>query len=181
MRYFFILPLTVLFSYCKCTQPSANLKKEGTNTTELVVSQLVSSCPDDGKCTLRIENNKELVLKTDGIGKLRYELIDNFNTSVVVFEYKRDVPEGVQDGSYREMVIFEINNTSTALKLTNSELKTTKMLFGRFCYCKGYTGLYFVKEGTFDLVKSNDVLDFNLQFTITEVPQIINSIQTKNR
>ena len=53
------------------------------------------------------------------------------------------------------------------------------MLFGRYCFCRGQTGLYRVKKGNLQIVSLNDNIHFNLDFTIDEVPQIIKNIAVK--
>ena len=83
----------------------------------------------------------------------------------------------LQDANYREEVIFEIKNSDTNLILSGEELQTTKMLFGRFCYCKGQTGYYLVEDGTLNLVQKDNKVSFSLDFNITKVPQIIKSIK----
>ena len=50
------------------------------------------------------------------------------------------------------------------------------MLFGRFCFCRGATGYYKVKEGNLKLKKINETYQLDFDFKINEVPQIISKI-----
>ena len=98
-----------------------------------------------------------------------------------MFEYSRNVPEGLQDGSYREEVVFEVNNSISSVHLQNIELGQLKMLYGRHCFCKGYAGYFFIKEGNLIMSQKNGVVGFDLDFKIKEVPQVITKITTKNK
>lgn len=173
MKKLFIIPTTILFSFC-CTNKEI-MKKEEENK---VVTKTESPCPSDGVCTTEILKNKSLVIKTDEFGSTYTQIIDSETTSVIVYQYNRIVKGDLQDAGYREEIIFEINNNDTELNLTNKELQQTKMLFGRFCFCRGQTGYYKVEEGKLNLKKTNDTITLNLDFTITKVPQIIKTITT---
>lgn len=140
------------------------------------VEKTESPCPPDGVCTTEILKNKSLVIKTDEFGSTYTQIIDSETTSVIVYQYNRIVKGNLQDANYREEIFFEISNSDTELNLTNKELQQTKMLFGRFCFCRGQTGYYKVEEGKLNLKKTNDNITLNLDFTITKVPQIIKSI-----
>lgn len=173
MKKLFLIPTAFLFSFC-CTKKEV-MKKEEENK---VVTKIESSCPSDGVCTTEILKNKSLVIKTDEFGSTYTQIIDSETTSVIVYQYNRIVKGDLQDASYREEIIFEINNNDTELNLTNKELQETKMLFGRFCFCRGQTGYYKVDEGKLNLKKKNENITLNIDFTITKVPQIIKTITT---
>jgi hypothetical protein len=170
MKKLLLLPLALGLSFCTSQKSAiANNQK---------VSEV--SCPDDGKCTLEILRNKSIAIKTDDLGSLYYQTIDSPQTSVIVYQYNLNVAKDLQDGNYREEIIFEIKNTDKKIVLSGVALQQTKMLFGRFCFCRGQTGYYKIEEGTLSLNQKDNVVNFNLDFTITKVPQIIKSIQTSN-
>jgi len=173
MKKLFLMPTAFLFSFC-CTNKEI-MKKEEENK---VVTKTESSCPSDGVCTTEILKKKSLVIKTDEFGSTYTQIIDSETTSVIVYQYNRIVKGDLQDAGYREEIIFEINNNDKELNLTNKELQETKMLFGRFCFCREQTGYYKVDEGKLNLKKTNDTITLNLDFTITKVPQIIKTITT---
>lgn len=166
-----------LMMSCKSSKSDALQK----NIASLSLNELASICPDDGKCTLRLLPHKELVIKADEFGKIYFDTIASKSTNVVLFEYSRNVPEGLQDGSYREEVVFEIDNSISSVHLQNIELGQLKMLYGRHCFCKGYAGYFFVKEGNLIMSQKNGVVGFDLDFKIKEVPQVITKITTKNK
>lgn len=151
------------------------------NKRPLVINGLESLCPEDGKCTIRLLSNQELIIKADEFGKIYFDTLANPSTSVILFEYSRNVPEGLQDGSYREEVVFEVDNSISSIEIKNDELGQLKMLYGRHCFCKGYAGYYFVKEGDLKLSQTNGKIDFKFEFKIKEVPQVITKIKTTNQ
>lgn len=141
-----------------------------------ITSKVEMFCPEDGECTTTILKNKSLKIKKDETNQLYYQTEDNLNTSVIHFEYNKKVPEGLQDGNYREEILFEINNSDSKLELENLSLNSVKMIYGRHCFCRGQAGYFFVQNGKLTLNKTSKEVAFNLEFTITEVPQIIKKI-----
>ena len=170
-----VLSLFILISSCNCMKDS----NENTNLKESKTI-LTSNCPEDGVCRLEIYKNKSIETKRDGIGKLYYNLIDNDSKSVVYFEYLRNVPEDLQDASYREEIIFEIDNNSTSQNLKNTDLKKVKMLFGKHCFCRSEAGYYMVHNGSLNYNYIKNELKFNLTFKIPEVSShIITNISSE--
>ncbi|MGX7668791.1 hypothetical protein [Flavobacterium pedocola] len=173
MKAFFIFPLLL------CLGCTATKEKVADSPNEVVLASLRSSCPEDGKCGLKIKKNKRLEVSVDGTGKLYYKTVDDPSKSVVLFEYAQTAPEDLQDAGYREEILFEIDNKADKLSLTDKDLGNVKMLFGRHCFCKGQAGYFYVKKGKLDLKKEKGKLYFTLDFVITDVPQIINSISVE--
>lgn len=173
MKTLFLFSLSLFVTSCSCKKstvdnPETKMPKNAT---------LQSDCPTDGKCSVEIFPNKSMNVQTDGTGAIYNQLADSKETSVIVYQYNRDVPEGLQDGSYREEIIFEIKNSDTNRVISGNDLQQTKMLFGRFCFCRGQTGYYKVTNGNLNLTQKDNQINFDLDFTINEVPQIINRIQ----
>lgn len=168
MKRLFFIPLAFMMSFCKC--PKATIAESNKNSIESV-------CPENGKCTIELLRNKSLAVKADEFGSVYYQILESNETSVVIYRYDKDVPKNLQDANYREEIIFEINNKTQSLSLSGKDLQQCKMLFGRFCFCKGQTGYYKVEDGMINLIQNDNVVNFNLDFTITKVPQIIKSIQ----
>ena len=138
---------------------------------------LESICPEDGTCTITVYPNQKLEILTDDIGSIYYNKIDAINYSVFYFQYNKTVEEGIQDGHYQEELIFEFNNENLPLQLGDQSLKTSKMLFGRHCFCKGQAGYFLINSGNLNLDQTKGKTTIDLQFKITEVPQIITKIQ----
>lgn len=168
MKKYLLIPLALGLAFCsgqkKSMEPNAivNLK----------------SCPDAGICTTELFRNKAVKIKKDDFGSSYYEIIDSPETSVIIYQYNLKVEKDIQDGNYREEIIFEIKNSENQIVLSNSELQQTKMLFGRFCFCRGQTGYYPINTGRLTLTKNEATISFDLDFVITEVPQVIKSIRT---
>jgi len=109
-------------------------------------------------------------------GSLSYQIVANDKTNVIQFVYEKDLDKVAYDGGYREEVVFEFPNAISEQNYTDEELQNTKMLFGRYCFCRGKTGLYKVREGKLHIISSKKATHFELQFKINEVPQVIYEI-----
>lgn len=134
------------------------------------------SCPTDGICKVEAINNKRLVIKYDSLGDLYYELEESKTTTVIKYAYNRKSDNDLADGTYREELLFEINSNTMNLDLSGKELQETKMLFGRFCYCKGQTGYYKIENGTLKMDKQKDKVALAIQFQQDQVPQVLSAI-----
>ena len=163
-----ILPLAIGLIFCSS-------QKSSVKNNPVVIEK---SCPDDGICTVEILRNKRMAIKKDDFGSIDYQTVDSHETSVLVYQYNRKVEKGLQDGNYREEIVFEIKKTDKKLLLQDLKLQQTKMLYGRFCFCKGETGYYEVTKGTLKLNQVNNNINFDLDFIVTEVPQIVTTIHT---
>ena len=142
----------------------------------VLTALLKSECPKNGDCTIQVFENKSLIVKSDEFGSLYYNLEDDMLKKVVKYTYNRKVKGDIQDASYREEIVFEIENSKENLMLSDDSLQEVQLLFGRFCYCKGQTGYYKIKKGTLKISKVSKGNEVDLNFEIKEVPQIINHI-----
>ena len=168
MRVFFAFLVIFLLCSCSCKKGIEAITRENT--------VLESDCPSDGICSVEIIKDKSIIVKTDETGQIYTQFADSRDTSVLVWRYDRDNLEGFQDGSHREEIILEIKNTDTNLVLTDEELQQRKVIFGRFCFCKGQSGYYKIVNGKLNMKKLKDILTLELNFKISEVPQVINKI-----
>jgi hypothetical protein len=147
------------------------------NTTALSAS-LLSECPKDGDCKIELFDGKTMVVKTTDTGSLYYELEENASKKVLKYTYNRKVKGNIQDASYREEVIFELNGNEEKSTFVDNSLQDTQLLFGRFCYCKGQTGYYKIDSGSLTVSKDKETTttQINLNFKTEKVPQIIKAI-----
>ncbi len=176
MKRLLIIPLSLLLSFCNCQKN--NIAK---NESKSIPLTLNSECPQDGACAVEVLKDKRLDIKTDDLGRIYYEIVAATESSVVLYHYDRKVEKGLQDGQYREDVVFEINHSDSLISLSGSDLQKTKMLFGRHCYCKGQAGYFKVTQGQLTLEQKKNAVSFHLDFTITQVPQIIQSIKASTK
>ena len=153
-----------LFVFCSC------------NITNNLPTQKLTICPSDGDCTVTILEHKTMVLITNVDNSTSYTLHDDSTHTVIRYEFKKNMNQAATDGSYKETLVFEINN-NTSQTLENGDLQKTKMLFGRYCFCRGQIGLFKVNKGKLEWHKENKKLNFHLNFSINEVPQIITVIE----
>ena len=171
MKIQLIISALTLLSSCSSNKnlTSTLSKKENTISIETI-------CPEDGKCSIEIFKNKSLTVLSDQFGSIYTQQLDSPETSVIVYQYDRNVPKDLQDAHYREEIIFEISNSTSSLTLKDKDIQITKMLFGRFCFCRGQTGYYKVENGVLNLSQKEDEINLNLNFKINEVPQKIQTI-----
>lgn len=146
----------------------------GAKKSASVISTAVlqSDCPKAGTCNVQFLKNKSMLVAFED-NHNSYTLIDNPEKNVIIFTYSKTVKGNSQDAGYREEVIFETTQTLSELNGNDADLQKTKILFGRFCYCKGQTGYYKVRNGKMTVDANNNLF---LNFSISEVPQIINEI-----
>lgn len=134
------------------------------------------SCPENGSCMIELIKNKKINIKKDEFGKTYYSLEDDTSKNTIRYVYTLINDKNIQDSSYREEVVFEVNSDEMKINIADIELQKTKMLFGRFCFCRGATGYYKVMEGKLLLKKNKESYTIDLGFRITEVPQIVTKI-----
>ena len=134
-----------------------------------------NSC-NNGTCTIEFIPNKTLTFKKDNIGILYPEITEGTKT-ILKYTYKKTSATNAQDSNYTEIILAELPNEIKDIALSNNNLQTIKLHFGRLCYCKGETGYFPVTEGNFKLVQtSKNSFEIKTNFTIHEVPQIISEI-----
>ena len=168
MRYLYILIMGFIIYSCNAKQKLF---------TEDKTENLLSLCPEDGTCTFEVLQNKTLEIKKDNFGAL-YPEIKGGDNIVLKHEYKRHEIPNTVDGHYSEQILMELNPDNLDLELENLEFKNIKVLFARFCYCKGQTGYYPVKQGKLAISKlSKDKFKLNLNFKVDEMPQVITEIK----
>ena len=166
MRYLYLFFSIMLIVSCKTKQEM--LLQDTLENIEIL-------CPSDGVCSFEVLQNKKLKLLQDGIGKL-YPDISDGDKIILKFEYKRNEIPNTVDGNYSELIFVELNPDNLIIELENSKLQEVKMLFARLCFCRGQTGYYKVNNGKLSLIKEGNNYQFNLEFKINEVPQIVTSI-----
>lgn len=151
---------------------SCNAQKNVSST----MAKITSGCPSDGTCEVEILKNKQLILHYDDLGGMYYDIKEQEGTTVIHYQYNKTTQANLQDGHYREDIIFEIKNSDKSLNLTDSALQQTKLIFGRHCFCKGQTGYFKVEKGKLNLSSKKDEIHFDLSFENEKIPQLIRFI-----
>lgn len=160
--------LALQLSNCKSSQ---KIKQEVTQEKTLLKNDSL----ENGSKKLYLLKNKKLeVVQNEGY--ISYTIIDNDKTNVVQYVYAINQDQVAYDGGYREEVVFEIPNDDFDTKYKDEELQKTKMLFGRYCFCRGKTGVYKIMQGNLQINSNKKEFHFELDFNITEVPQVIEKI-----
>lgn len=143
--------------------------------SDIIDVPIQKGCPLDGLCTLSVFNNKQLILLKDDLGGIYYDIKENVGTKVIHYQYNKTTQAHLQDGHYREDVLFEIKDSTTSINLTDVELTQTKLIFGRHCFCKGQTGYFQINKGSLKLHQHSS-LAFDLEFETDKVPQLIRRV-----
>lgn len=162
MRYLFFL---FFFSFSCATKKTTIATSSHTITAD--------SSPENYTCNVEIKQNQAMIIKKDDFDRVYYDTQPNNTTQIIIYRMNRIVDKELKDGGYREEIVFETQMTPTTIELQDAELQNVKMLFGRFCYCKGKTGHYKVTSGKL-AIKNKRV---KINFKINEVPQIMSSAQ----
>ena len=147
-------------------------------STAVLSASLTSACPKDGDCKVEVFDRKSMVVKTTETGSLHYELEESTSKKVVKYTYNRKVKGDIQDASYREEIVFEINSNVEESAFVDESLQDAQLLLGRFCYCKGQTGYYKIDSGSLRISKNkeSETIQINLNFKTNKVPQVIESL-----
>jgi hypothetical protein len=181
MKKLLLLSLLPFFIFCNTNKKNVEKNDQTSSTINNATTAMndkISLCPSDGTCTFELLKNKSLDIKKDDLGGIYFNVVDNDQTSVIKYKYNKTVDPKYQDGFYNEEIIFEIKNGNNKISNKDASLQDTKMLFGRHCYCKGEAGYFNVEKGNLEVNKNNNgEVQFSLDFEITQVPQIIKSIQ----
>ncbi|WP_447635717.1 hypothetical protein [Flavobacterium microcysteis] len=155
MKKYLLLPMIGLVVSCCSTKTSQ------ATTSNSKKTRIESSCPEKGVCTFEILQNKSMNVKTDGTGKMYYELEENPDKVVFFYKYSDKIKDTtLKDAGYREEIVFEMNKDYTDFSFSDKGIQSTKMLFGVFCYCKGKAGNYKVNKGS--LIKKGSDLQIDI-------------------
>lgn len=131
-------------------------------------------CPQDGNCSYEVIKNQTITYNYSNLSKF-YPSFSTGKSHIFKFEYKRNSSPNIQDSSYREEVFIELDVNN--LETETVGFKGQKILFARWCYCKGQTGYYKVENGQLSVKKINqNTYQLRFNFKIDQVPQVITEI-----
>ncbi|MDV7186324.1 hypothetical protein R3X25_03440 [Lutibacter sp. TH_r2] len=168
------LAAILLIMSCKPVQKTTAINQEELIDME-TISQNIEDCMENSTCTLEIIPNKTIEFKKDKFN-IGYPVINNGNKILLKYTFSKNTEKSLKDGSYTEIVYAELSSIEN-MTLINQDLQQIKLYFGRLCYCKGETGYFPIEKGSFSIARlSENKFNFDINFTITQVPQIISSI-----
>lgn len=133
---------------------------------------LASTCPKKTACTIELHPDKGMKVENTDSG-YKYTLEHKPGSQVIVYKHTKQVAGNLQDASNRVEIIFEYNGMR-GFSLKDEQLESTKMLYGRFCYCTDGIGYFPVKRGQLSIDATGHA---QLDLTVTEVPQTIKQLQ----
>lgn len=151
-----------------CSTAQQKIKKQAKTNS--------ANCPSNGTCSATRTLNQGLKIYTDEWGKTYVKLEEKPNSYVLHYEYVRNKsPENYADDFYREEIYIELPATALNTTLTDQELQEVKLVFGRFCYCKGAAGQFVITNGTLKIKHSEKESTIDLTFK-APVPQILEKL-----
>lgn len=172
----FIAWVSLLF--LSCIPVKHGLSSAGNDELEGSVFKISSNCPIEGDCFVKRLKNTALRVEEVVNGnrnEMYYEFLPSDSTDVVIYSYKKATDSALMDGFYREEIIFEVPREKQQIVLQHRNLQDVKMIFGRFCYCKGETGFYKVRRGNASIKYSDRKIKANIDIEVLDVPQLIKS------
>ena len=179
---FFIALLAICVCFSSCA--SKIVKDKNLVENKILLDTVLSkeakfSCPEDGNCYVTFSPNKSINIVYIN-NHLSYKIIDDASKTLIQFQYIINQNDAPIDGGYRETVFFEVNKSDKTINLNNFDLQKTKMIYGRYCNCRGQSGVFLVENGNLKLSKTIDKISFTLNYSTGEIPQLINKIIVKD-
>ena len=169
----FYLIIIVLIS-CKPTQKTTSENQDEKIDME-TISTNIENCLENSTCTIELIPNKTIEFKKDKFG-IGYPIINDGSKILLKYTFNKNTEKSLQDGFYSEIIYAELNAIENTT-LIDQDLQQVKLYFGRLCYCKGETGYFPVEKGSFSIAQlSEKEFDIDINFTISQVPQIISNI-----
>jgi len=126
---------------------------------------IVSECPVEGTCKLEVLKDKSLLVESNDIGKMYYNIQDTPGKTVIRYTYNKKKNPLIQDAGYSEEVIFDTDSDLSQLKAGVTAIQAN-LFFGVQCFCRDKAGYYKPKTGTITL--KNNILHITLPADIIE-------------
>ncbi|WP_415373707.1 hypothetical protein [Patiriisocius sp. Uisw_017] len=146
-----------------------------TKSTLNTVEDTISNTPiSTEKIIVETKKNTIYSLVEDTAGSL-YPAFETGNATTLIFNYTEKGAAGTADGDYTETVHLMIPNDSNYLKLKDQNLQQLKMVFGKFCFCRGEAGYYKVTNGSVSIKNEKGLMTIKASF---EIPETSNKIST---
>lgn len=149
---------------CGNTKSSSNTVKDTISNTPISTEKII----------VETKMNTIYSLVEDTTGSL-YPAFETGNATTLIFNYTEKGASGTADGDYTETVHLMIPNDSNSLKLKDQNLQQLKMVFGKFCFCRGEAGYYKVTNGSVSIKNEKGLITIKASF---EIPETSNKIST---
>ena len=174
MKYSLCYILLFFLIACK----SNNLNKTAIQSPEKQIF-ILENGPEisrgNSQCSLEIIPNTTLIIKQDEFQNAYIE-IEKGEKTIIKYELKKNELTNTADSQHTELIYFEIDNNCKSLSLSDEELQTVKMMYGRLCYCKGSSGYFKVTQGKLTYMNKDNEMSIKLNFKVGKIPQLITEI-----
>ncbi|GAA4763642.1 MULTISPECIES: hypothetical protein [Flavobacterium] len=152
-------------------------KNEVGKTLSEQEKNIVQECPNGGECSIKYLANKSIKIDKDNTNKIYYNLVDNLEKSVVRFEFKKNNPSGMAEANYIEEIVLEVQNSAQETNLSDEFLEKAKVLFGKYCYCKGQAGVYLIQTGSLKIKQDREEISIELNFDMSPITHKVSKIK----
>lgn len=166
MRLFSLFLILIAFSACKTKTEIAKQKQ---------LKFIQTKCPEGGNCDAQIQQNKQLLIKTEEATGFLYPEIIEGNSLVIQFEYSKKGPANIADANYSETIYFEVPKDVVELNIKDKELADVNLLYGKHCFCEG-AGYYSISNGELSVKKQDNKLSFELTFEAEGTQSVLQHI-----
>lgn len=170
-RIFFLTVISSILISCSVR------KNDAEKTLNEQEKEFVQECPNGGMCSIKYLANKSIKINKDNTNKIYYSLEDNFEKSVVRFEFKKNNPSGIAEANYIEEIVLEIQNSEREINLSDEFLEKAKVLFGKHCYCKGQAGVYSIQIGSLKMKQDKEKISIELNFDVSPIIHEVSKIK----
>jgi len=169
-----VMKLKFLFNIIICLVAFNSCKSNKALITKTFQKNLATTTKTYYKLT--ISPNSKLFVSKDNFNIVNV-IQQKGKNLILKFEYKTMPSKNLADANYREVLFLEIPNHKQELHLT--QFKNIKVWFARFCYCKDYIGYFNITNGDLNLVLNKQYLKIKMQFTLHNIPHVVNFINQK--
>ena len=166
-----IIFLVLLCISCK---PTTNM-----TTTEGLLSNKTSYCPEDGTCSVEFIENKSYTLNYDEFSKSYLDVENSSSFSTFIFNYTKNPIANTEDSSYNEYVYLKLDSkTIQTGTFKDEQLYDFSPIYGRLCFCRGSNGYIKINNGSLQISKLTDkTYKVLFSFSVSELTQTINTIE----
>lgn len=138
--------------------------------------EIIAGCPEKADCTAEIFADQSMDWQQEeSTGKSYPELVENKAHNTVKISVAINSAQNAVDGQYTEEIMFQWPKDQTEIHLTDKELESVNLTFGRFCFCaKDQVGNFKISKGKLDVANHKISIDFE---NSQDIPQILKHIE----
>jgi hypothetical protein len=138
----------------------------------------INGCPPKGICNIERIENSTIKLLEDTTGQFYTKVETDENHHLYKITYEREVPEGIMDAQYQEIIYFQVEKDKKLVELNDKELSEANVIYSRLCYCPGETGYEVVAFGSLYFETKKQSTEIRLEIQPKKYPVKMNLVET---